>query len=267
MRLAMSTVCLPELSWQRNFDEAAAAGFRFVELLAIRGWVHVDPQKTSVDEVREGARRSGVEIIGLHAGGIDGSSDAALASSVECLKLVAEMAAKLSAGLLVFSGMKTPEGTDAAARPVILKRIAKGLAELEPLLARRRIRLGLENHYRCQIETLEDYQAVFAEPVGGSPWVGATVDTGHFTSSQVDPAHVARALGRRVYHVHVKDHIGTCSMGLGHGHTDNAAVVRALRESGYAGFLSTELEVEDRENAVRYVHEAKPYLEKLLAQR
>jgi sugar phosphate isomerase/epimerase len=267
MQIAISSVCLPDLSWQRNFEEAAAAGFRSVELLAIRGWVHVDPEKTAAEEVKKAARECGVEVIGLHAGGIDGSSDAALSSSVAYLKLVAEMAAKLGAGLLVFTGNKTPEGTDAAARQAILKRIAKGLGELEPLLVRRRVRLGLENHYRCQIETLEDYQTVFAEPVGKSPWVGATVDTGHFTSSGLDPAHVARVLGRRVYHVHVKDHIGTRSMGLGLGHTDNAAVVRALRESGYAGFLSAEIEVEDRENAVRYAHEARPYLEKLLAQK
>ena len=53
-------------------------------------------------------------------------------------------------------------------------------------------------------------------------------------------------------------------MAFGKGDTDNLAVVTALRELNYDGDISVELEVHDRENAVRYVQEAQPYVANLL---
>jgi sugar phosphate isomerase/epimerase len=50
----------------------------------------------------------------------------------------------------------------------------------------------------------------------------------------------------------------------GKGELDNKSVVNALKEIGYQGFLSVELEVEDKENVSRYMGEAKKYLEGML---
>ena len=89
---------------------------------------------------------------------------------------------------------------------------------------------------------------------------------GHFTAAGVDmPAFVAE-FGPRVFHVHVKDHVGLQSVPLGAGRTDNRAVLAALRRVGYRGHLSAELEVRDRANAVRYLREALPYMTRLLAE-
>src|SRR5206468_71911 len=110
--------------------------------------------------------------------------------------------------------------TPTAERAVMLTRIARGLRELGSDLDRQGVRLTLENHYRFQIETLDDYLTLFATP-GVSERIGATVDTGHFTASRVDIAGLVRRLGARVAHVHMKDHIGERSVGLGHGETDN----------------------------------------------
>lgn len=262
MKIALSTVCMPELPRAEAFAEAAGAGFSDVELLAIPGWVHVEAGTVAPGAILDEAKRVGVKLIGVHAGGIDGSSDDALDASVAYIEKALDLAAGLGAKLLVFTGAGTPDGTDAGARAGILDRISGGLARLAPELDRRDVRLGLENHYRCQIDSLDDYRAVFGA-LGDCPSIGATVDTGHFTASGIDSEEVVRELGKRVYHVHVKDHVGTESVGLGRGKTDNAAVARALREAGYDGYLSAELEVEDRENAITYVREAKPYLERM----
>ena len=70
-----------------------------------------------------------------------------------------------------------------------------------------------------------------------------------------------RRHGDRVRHVHIKDHIGTRSVPIGTGETDNLSVIRALISKGYDGYLSLELEVEDVENIDRYVADAKQIME------
>lgn len=265
MTPALSTVCLHELPWQEAFGQASAANYKYVELLMIPNWVHVQPGQVSAAELLEGARDSGLTIMGLHAGAIDGASDQALSESVNYIERVIDEAVKLGIDLVVFTGMPTPQGPQADSRPVVLGRIVQGLQSLMRRLSHDKVHVGLENHYRCQIETLEDYHTIFSQLGEAGPWIGATVDTGHFTSSGIDPAAVVEDLGRRTIHVHIKDHIAAQSVALGHGTTDNKAVVAALRKIGYDSWLTVELEVQDRQNAIRYVQESFGYMQRLLA--
>ena len=99
-----------------------------------------------------------------------------------------------------------------------------------------------------------------------------TLDTGHFTSANVDPAQVARTFAGRIFHVHIKDHIGTESVALGEGDTDNFAVVRELKAAGYDGYLSQEIELEDGSKAdhaahVGYAGEIREFGEAILEKR
>ncbi len=111
-------------------------------------------------------------------------------------------------------------------------------------------------------KTMADYESLNVQ-TADLKRVGFTVDTGHFTSAGVDIPAFLRAFGPRVFHVHVKDHIGTESVALGAGRTDNRGVAEALARRGYDGYLSTELEVHDRENALRYVRESLAYMKDL----
>ena len=264
-RCAINTVCMPELHWTEALAACRTAGFRRVELLAVPGWVHIHPDTITPEELTSEAHRIGVEIVGMHAGGINGESDTALAETVGHIQRVIELAAEIGAGRVVFSGMPSANETTPTQREAVLDRIAEGLSCLALVASAHQVALCLENHYRCQVETLEDYQHVFASPALETPWIGATVDTGHFTASGVDPAMVVMALGARVRNVHIKDHRGEESVGLGYGDTDNAAVMRALRAVGYDGDLTVELEVRDRDHALDYVREAYPYLSRLIA--
>jgi len=266
MKIAINTVCMPELTWQEALAACKTAGFSDIELLMVEGWSHVNLDTTPVATVLEKAAKLGVRVVGVHAGGIDGTSEDGLARTLRYIRRMMALATDLGSDHVVFSGFGWPADLTDASRREILQRIARGVSQIAEEAAQRRLNICLENHYRCQIETLEDYQVIFSHLAPDSPWIGATVDTGHFTSSQVDPVAVVRGLGRRVLNVHVKDHVGTESKGLGYGNTDNAAVVRALREVGYDGYLTAELEVHDRQNALRYVREAYPYLERLIAQ-
>jgi inosose dehydratase len=127
------------------------------------------------------------------------------------------------------------------------------------------LQLTLENHYGNVLEQPEDFQRVF--DAIADPRVGLCVDVGHFHAAGIRSEEVLRHFAARVCAVHLKDHIGTRSVGIGRGEIDLPAVVAALREIGYDGDLIVELEVEDSENLPRYSQEAYVYVCGLLGRK
>jgi D-psicose/D-tagatose/L-ribulose 3-epimerase len=74
--------------------------------------------------------------------------------------------------------------------------------------------------------------------------VKATVDISHFWLMRIPPADLARRLKGRVSHVHVSDCDGTNhgDMPPGRGNTPFAEYLGAIRDTGFAGAASIELE-------------------------
>jgi sugar phosphate isomerase/epimerase len=264
MKTAISTVSLPSFPWREALAEAAKAGYRNVELIMIPRWTHA-PQlgETSAAEVAAEAARCGVVIIGLHAGALDGTSGRSIDETFGYVKRIIEFANEARIPLVNVNGGFVPStsGHDPYERIRGLGRLAAALRELEPWLSKFDRRLALENHHHYQLETPDDYREVF-DRLPATERIGITVDTGHFTSSKVDmPAFIGR-FGDRVFHVHVKDHIGERSVPLGQGHTDNRSVVATLAGKRYDGYFSVELEVHDK-NEVDHVRAARSYMDAL----
>ena len=257
MRIALSSVCLPNLSWREVLTAAATTGYRDVELLAIQGWKHIDPNSITAAEIQAATKRAGVQIIGFHAGGLDGLDDETITATEQYIRRALQLAHELGVPLVnVNSGMMPKAGGD---RQAMLQRIATSLRRLAPALEQLNLQLTLENHLNFQIEQPEHYDGLLV-----SPRIGVTIDTGHFTAAGVDMLPFIRRLGQRVFHVHIKDHIGQESVALGDGQTDNAGVVAALREIGYAGHLSVELELYNPAARLPAVQAALPYMRRLL---
>ncbi|MCL2701537.1 MAG: sugar phosphate isomerase/epimerase [Phycisphaerae bacterium] len=262
MKLAINTVCLHHHSLDDALNVCAGAGFTNIELLAVQGWKHVEAGKISAWELLDKAAALGLRYSGVHAGGIGAADEAQERNAIAYIETALTLAKELSADHIVFSGFGWPEGLTPARREAICRQIGRALKGLLPKLEAANIPVALENHYHCQIETVQDYLWAFEE-AGDSPLLGVTLDTGHFTSSGVDLLQAARTLGPRTVNVHIKDHVATQSVALGTGNTDNAALVGELAKIGYKGYLTCELEVADYENIVRHVNDAKPYMEKL----
>jgi inosose dehydratase len=125
--------------------------------------------------------------------------------------------------------------------------------------------MTLEPHYGNILQEPEDFERVLGAI--SDPRVGLCVDTGHFHSAKADTVALIRHFAPRVYAVHLKDHIGTVSVGIGRGEIDLAAEIAALREVGYEGDLTVELEVEDPENLPKYAGEAYVYLSGMLGKK
>ena len=264
VHVALSTVCLLSYSWKECLAEASRAGYRHVELLMIPGFAHVQLGEISPQELQDEAARHQVSILALHAGALDGTNEKSVQDSLAYLKRIIAFARAAQVPLVNVNGGYLPpdDPPGPADRQRILRRLAAALRDLEPVLADAGRRLTLENHCHYQLETTADYQVIFDHlPV--ITRIGCTVDTGHFTAARVDMLDFIARFGRRVAHVHVKDHIGEKSVPLGQGRTDNHAVIRALAQLGYDGGLSVELEVHDQRD-LEHVRAARGYMDALL---
>ncbi len=127
------------------------------------------------------------------------------------------------------------------------------------------VKMTIEPHFGNVLQQAEDFDRVLGTI--DDPRLGVCVDTGHFHSAGVDNIAFIRRHARRLCSVHLKDHQGTVSVGIGRGEIDLAAIVAALREAGYDRGLTVELEVEDPRNLPRYTQEAYVYLSGLLGQK
>ncbi|MEW6357973.1 MAG: sugar phosphate isomerase/epimerase [Planctomycetota bacterium] len=252
MKLATSTVCYSKVSLDEALNRTAAAGWQNLELVAVPGWCHFECGKDDTAMLKDLLAKYGLKLVALHAGGIKCLSAKEAKKSVAYFEECMLVGAELGADRLVFTGSRRDQGGS-------LDNAIEGLKVLEGMLDVHDFQICIENHYRNWFETMEDYDALMAALT--HPRMGITMDTGHFTSSKVDMMAFIERFGDRVKHVHVKDHIGTQSVAIGAGETDNVAVVNALAAKGFDGYLSLELEVKDKENTDAYVAEAREIME------
>jgi sugar phosphate isomerase/epimerase len=258
MKISASSVCWWKDDRLSVLRKAAAAGFRDVELLTFPEQeicpLHGDLRKVSPSQFRRELADHGLTLAGLHLGAIMTPTEQKRRAMTDYAKRAVEVAVEVGCGIIVEGG------PDRATEPI--EPFMKSLEELAPVFEETPVRLALENHYRNWLQYMPDYEWVFSRIA--SPSVGMTLDTGHFTSAKVDPAEVARQFAPRVFHVHVKDHIGTQSVALGEGQTDNFAVVKALKAAGYTGYLSQEVEVADHSKADQAARDGFAYMTRLL---
>lgn len=93
------------------------------------------------------------------------------------------------------------------------------------------------NRYEAYLVTSVEQALSYVSAVG-SPWVGVTLDVFHANIEESEIAGAVRAAGRFLWHAHIAD---TNRQGLGHGHLDVSAVMRALRDIQYGGAVVLEV--------------------------
>lgn len=113
------------------------------------------------------------------------------------------------------------------------------------------IRAGLHNHLGTPVETQEQLEA-FLE---ACPECGLILDTAHLAAAGGDPEGIVRRYAERLTAIHLKDWITLreevglenwtqrgrfCELGAGNIALDNAAVLRALPQVGYDGWIFVE---------------------------
>lgn len=241
MKICASSICWPWDSLDSMLEKTAACGFRHVEVLTFPPQIfelHGNLNRMKPAELRAKLDANGLELAALHLGAILTSTPEKRRELTDYCKRAIDFATELGCGMIVEG---SPDRAGEKFHPYL-----RSLEELCVYLEGTNVRIGLENHHGAWLQFIPDYEVVF--DLLDCPQLGITLDTGHFDKAGVDPETVARKFGRKIFHVHVKDHDEKGDAALGTGWINNIGMIRTLKQLGYDGFISQELEIgEQRE--------------------
>ncbi len=120
---------------------------------------------------------------------------------------------------------------------------ARGLERAARRAAELGVTLLLEPEPDLLLERGEQYED-FVRDHAGFPGLGLNFDMGHFFCVGQDPAELIRRIGRKAAHFHLEDIAADrvhFHLPPGEGAMDFDAIFAALREIGYAGWITIEL--------------------------
>ncbi len=148
--------------------------------------------------------------------------------------LTAKAAGATVVRTVVIPGRRYEQFNSAAEFARSSQRAAERLRQVEPIMARHRLRLAVENHKCHRVgERLDLLKRL------GSEWIGTCVDTGNSFALCEDPMTVVQAYAPLAFSVHVRDQgvqeyeegFLFTDLALGQGFLDVPAAVRVLREA------------------------------------
>ncbi len=116
----------------------------------------------------------------------------------------------------------------------------------------------LQNHCATPIKTLADYREVI-EGIADSR-MKTLLEVGHFHSAGVHWREGCKLLGESIALVHLKDQVGEQGVPFGTGQIDLPGLFRHMRSAGYRGRYVLEVEVQDKENTLRYLAEGREFI-------
>ncbi len=250
IKMSISSYSLKELSFEEMLKKYNELGYENLEIVALSSTEHLDVTEWNADKLGELLKKYNMNMIALYPKPIDVHSEEGFQNNNAYIKKAIDLAHELECQRIVFSPLLPRENYDYA-------KLAEACKILADYIGTRGITICLENHHNWPLCFKEDYEKLFKYI--NDPRIAITMDTGHFTSSNVDAVDFIDAFSSLIKHIHLKDHKGTESVGLGCGETDNAAIFSKLRETGYDGYATIELEVRDKENIEKYLKEAISY--------
>jgi inosose dehydratase len=232
--------------------DIAAAGYEGVELF--------DGNVVEAHEARTLApllEQTGLELVGVYSGA-NFVFPEILGEELWRIERAADLAREYGATQLVVGGGAQKAGGTVDADYDLL---ARGLDRVVEIADRRGLVASYHPHLSTIAETPEQVEKVLSRS-----GIGFCPDTAHLAAAGGDPAELIRRYGDRIPCVHLKDLRPDpfSFLPLGAGVLDFRATLDALREIGYDGWVTVELDTYDgdpREAA----ETSRRYLESLLA--
>jgi sugar phosphate isomerase/epimerase len=244
-----------------TLEGASKLGYRLMEIHGPMTWSVEAVEHLDLEGLKARIARSGLKCAGIYSPGWGGANDAEVLSHARAIAKCAAYVEALGGDHVVSTGAGgRQQHKDALAR--VIQCVQEALKLVSPSNP---VRLALEPHRGNVLEQAKDFRQVMDAVADRR--VGLCVDNGHFHSAGVNTVAFIREFGPRIYNVHLKDHMGTESVGIGRGEINLAEEIDALREIKYAGDLTVELEVKDPQNLPRYTQEAYTYLSGMLGRK
>ena len=240
------------ITWRDDLEtampEASGLGFRACETFTHTALAHADDPEA----FRELLATHGLRLSALYAGAR--FSDATTAGeTVAEIERIARFLAALDVDRVVLGPGGPRTGPTS---PEDLKRACQTIEEVARRTAALGVRACVHPHLGTEIQDRAEIDAVMA---GTDPeLVGFCPDTAHLTGAGMDPVELIRTYGRRIGYVHLKDIAADAPLGpdlsssgtdamsffceLGRGTVDFRAVLDALAEVDYTGWLTVEID-------------------------
>lgn len=124
-----------------------------------------------------------------------------------------------------------------------LKSVIETCKELAPAAKELDMLVLLENHAKNVLETIADYEEIFAAV--DSPHIAMCCDVAHFWGAGIDPLRVIEKFSSKILHVDLKDNRtrggGHEVVPYGEGITDFKTICELLVAKNYRGYLLLEM--------------------------
>jgi sugar phosphate isomerase/epimerase len=259
MRLGCNTVLFAGADLATALRQIAGAGYRYVELAAIKPMCeHLSPDldPAGLQEVRRMLADHGLEVTAMEVGKPDRAR----------LEQLFGLAGELGVPIVnIGSGGVT--GDEESTREAIAQ-----IGELARLAGRHGVRLAVKPHVGQAIYNSATALRLMDEV--REPALGLNFDPSHLFRADENPEDVATHWGARIATSHFRDcasraqQVGPPETQIpGRGIVDIPATLRALREAGYAGPLNLEVigaKEYDLARAMGIAAESRGYLHRCL---
>jgi L-ribulose-5-phosphate 3-epimerase len=235
---AVSTNSYHGFTLDQALEGIAAAGFKYVELVAVKNWtehVMADMSEEELNRVKQKMSDLGLKAVAL-SGHCNIMDDQRLKDFEDNI----DLAKKFDCEFIVTSSGEAHFGKDERVADDVL---VKNIKKLLPKLEQNQIKLVLEIH--GEYGTGEALYRVTQEV--NSPWVGINYDTANVVLYGGKlPNDDVKVCVDDVKYVHLKDKVGINAVwnfpAIGTGDLDLAGFMDYLDEHGYTGPYSIELE-------------------------
>ena len=239
-KLVVSPCSNPEMSLDEALDAYSRIGFTRFEVFTTWAKSAFDLDRDPAGYVAHG-RHYGMSFASMHLPPVGDD----LADSLDAAVRAARFAEAIGAGVVLFK---------ATSRPNYIRAAGRFLDAIERI----QVTPVLQNHAGSPISSLDDFREVI-EGIG-DPRMKSLLEVGHFHAVGVGWRQAADLLGDSIALVHIKDQIGPQSVPFGTGQIDLPALFDHMRSVGYTGHHVVEMEVQDRQNTLRYLSDARRYI-------
>ena len=217
---------------RRAAEEIAAAGYGGIEFFD--GNV-LDGEPNDFDATRRILADTKLKLVAVYSGANLIFADV-LEEELARIRKAAEAAAALGAEhLVVGGGARRHDGT----RPADYDALARGLDQVMAIAQNAGLRAHYHPHLSTIVENPDEVRTIFSKTA-----IDFCPDTAHLAAAGADVAAMVREHAGRISYVHLKGlrRDPFAFLPVGEGECDNGAVLEALADIGYQGWICNELD-------------------------
>ncbi len=219
-------------SMEEALRDIAAAGYAGFELFDGNLVAYADRE----DDLRGLMDELGLALVGIYSGGNFIFPDV-LGEELHKIEVVAALAARFGAEHLVVGGGAVRSTGNTAED---YDRLGAGLDRVVEIAERHGLTPSFHPHLGTSAQSPDQIARVFERTR-----IGFCPDTAHLDAAGGVSADLIRSLAGRIPYVHLKDYADGTFLPLGQGTLDFPGIFAALRDIGYDGWITVELDAWD----------------------